>query len=84
MFLAELRHLTQHFEFGTTLDEMLRDLLACEVRDIRIQGWLLAEPELTLKRALDLALAIEAADKYASGYRRRLVGRGQVAQQGWC
>ena len=59
MFLAELRHLSEHCEFGITLDEMLRDRLVCGVRDIRVQRWLLAEPKLTLKRVLDLALAIE-------------------------
>ena len=39
MFLAELRHLSEHCEFGITLDEMLRD--------IRIQRRLLVEPKLT-------------------------------------
>ena len=66
MFLAELRHLSEHCEFGITLDEMLRDRRVCGVRDIRIQRRLLAEPKLTLKRALNLALAIEAADNNAS------------------
>ena len=66
MFLAKLRRLSEHCEFGITLDEMLRDRLVCGVRDIRIQRRLLAEPKLTLKRALDLALAIEAADKDVS------------------
>ena len=66
MFLAELRHLSEHCEFGIKLDEMLRDRRACGVPDIRIQRGLLAEPKLTSKRALDLALAIEAADKDAS------------------
>ena len=37
----------------------------CGVRDIRIQRRYLAEPKLTLKRALDLAVAIEEADKDA-------------------
>jgi len=45
---------------------MLRDRFVCGVRDIRIQRRLLAEPKLMLKRALDLALVIEAADKDAS------------------
>ena len=49
---------------------MLRDRLVCGVRDIRIQRRLLAELKLTLKRALDLALAIEAADKDASGIQK--------------
>ena len=66
MFLAELRHLSEHCEDGITLDEMPRDRLGCGVRDIRIQRRLLAEPKLKLRRALDLSLAIEAADKDAS------------------
>ena len=45
MFLAELRHLTEHCESGATLDEMLRDRLVCGVHDIRIQRRLLAEPK---------------------------------------
>ena len=36
MFLAELKHLTEHCGFGTTLDEGLRDRLVSGVRDIRI------------------------------------------------
>ena len=45
---------------------MLRDRFVCGVHDIRIQRGLLAEPKLTLKRALDLALAIEAVDRVSS------------------
>lgn len=60
-FLAELRQLTEYCEFGAALDR-----LVCGVKDIKIQGRLLAEPKLTLQRALDLALAIEATEKDAS------------------
>ena len=51
--------------------EMLRDRLVCGVRDISIQRRLLAEPKLTLKRSLDLALAIEAAEKDVSEIQKR-------------
>lgn len=37
MLVIELRHLSEHCEFGITLHEMLRDRLVCGVRDIRIQ-----------------------------------------------
>ena len=37
MFLAELRHLSEHCEFEITSDEILRDRLVCGVCDIRIQ-----------------------------------------------
>ena len=76
MFLAELRHLTEHCEFGATLEEKLRDRLVCGVHDIRIQRRLLAEPKLTLKRALDLALATEAADKDASEIQKGNLSKG--------
>ena len=45
MFLAELSYLSEHCEFGITLDEMFRDRLVCGVRDIRIQRRLLAVPK---------------------------------------
>ena len=35
----------------------------CGARDNKIQRRLLAEPKLTLKRALDLAIAIETSEK---------------------
>jgi len=42
---------------------MLRDRLVCGVNDSRIQRRLLAELELTFKKAYELAQAIEMADK---------------------
>ena len=50
---------------------MRRDQLVCGVHNIRIQRRLLAGPKLTLKPALDLALAIEAADKDSSEIHKR-------------
>ncbi len=53
-FMAELRTLSEHCEFGVSLDEMLRDRLVCGVNEDRIQRRLLAEPVLDLKKALKL------------------------------
>ena len=65
VFVAELRRLSEDCEFGTTLDERLRDRLVCGVRDDKIQRRLLAEPKLSLKRALELGIAAETAVKDA-------------------
>lgn len=65
MYLAELKRLSENCEFGANLDEMLRDRIVCGTRDSKIQRRLLAEPKLTLKRALDLAVAIETSEKDA-------------------
>ena len=54
-FVAELRQLSEHCEFGTTLEDMIRDRLVCGVANSSIQRRLLAEQSLTLKQAHDLA-----------------------------
>ena len=44
---------------------MLRDRLVCGVRDKRLQQRLLAEPDLSYKKAMELATAAEAAQRNA-------------------
>ena len=60
-FMAELCALSEHCEFGSSLDEMLRDRLVCGVNEDRIQRLLLAEPTLDLKRTLEIADGMETA-----------------------
>ena len=62
-YVAALRSLAEFCEFKETLNDMLRDRLVCGVNDERIQRRLLAEPTLTFDKALQLAQAIETADK---------------------
>ena len=47
----------------TRLEKMLRDRLVCGVNDERIQRRLLAESQLEFKKAIELATAMETADK---------------------
>jgi len=54
-FVAELRRLSEHCRYGDTLDDMLRDQLVCGIADTQLQRQLLAEPELTFKKVLELA-----------------------------
>lgn len=42
---------------------MLRDRLVCGIANVHMQKRLLAEPNLTLKKAVELALGMEAAVK---------------------
>ena len=62
-YISELRKLSEHCDFGATLNDMLRDRLVCGVNDQRIQRRLLAEKDLTFDTAKQLALAVEVADK---------------------
>ena len=63
-YLAELRRLTEHCNYGDTLDKMLRDRLIWGINDAGIQKKLLQENDpLTLARALKVAKGAETADK---------------------
>ena len=50
-FVARLRQLTEHCDYGSTLEEMLRDKFVCGISDERLQRRLLAEPSLTFDKA---------------------------------
>ena len=55
-YVAELLHLSEHCNFGTSLNEMLCDRIVCGIEDQKIQQRLLAEPDLTFDKAFELAL----------------------------
>ncbi|CAI5780662.1 Hypothetical predicted protein [Podarcis lilfordi] len=50
-----------HCEFRD-LDDALMDRIVCGVRDIHLQRRLLAKPDLTLQKAIEEAVASEAAE----------------------
>ena len=54
-YVAVLRKLSEHCNYGETLPEMLRDRLVCGINNEKIQRRLLAEPDLTLKKAEEIA-----------------------------
>ena len=60
-YVAASCKLSGHCNYGETLLEMLRDRLVCSVNNEKIQQRLLAELDLTLKKAEEIALAIELA-----------------------
>ena len=64
-FIAELRHLTRYCEFGESLKDMLRDRLVCGIDNGPMQRRLLAEPALSLDKAVEIALAMESAERNA-------------------
>ena len=64
-YLSELRSLAEHCNYQNNLDDMLRDRLVCGIENKSIQKRLLAEAALTLKKATELALAMETAEANA-------------------
>ncbi|XP_057298423.1 uncharacterized protein K02A2.6-like [Hydractinia symbiolongicarpus] len=64
-YLAVLRRLSEHCEYGETLDDMLRDRLVCGIKEEKIQQKLLSEKDLTLAKALRIACSMESAASYS-------------------
>ncbi|XP_075534895.1 uncharacterized protein LOC142586139 [Dermacentor variabilis] len=63
-YVAELRKLSQTCQFGASLDEALRDRFVCGLLREDVQRVLFTEGDtLTFSRAVDRALAMEAARK---------------------
>ena len=62
-YVTSLRQLAEYCEYGTFLEDMLRDRIVCGINDAQIQRRLLGEAGLTLTRAFEIALAMESATK---------------------
>ena len=65
-FIANLRKLSEHCNYGDVLNDMLRDRLVCGCKDRRLQSKLLSETDLTFDKALKLAKAYETAQREAN------------------
>ncbi len=64
-FVAELRQFSEHCEFGTVLEDMLRDRLVCGINDDVIQCRLLGEATLSFTKAMEIAQGMESAALHA-------------------
>ena len=62
-YVTELKHLSEHCDFGVTWEDMIRDRLVCSVRSLKIQQRLLAKTELNFDRALKIVSAMERAKR---------------------
>lgn len=65
-FLAAIKRLSEHCNFGDNLMTSLRDRFVCGVKDEAIQKRLLQEQGLTLDKATALAFAMETAHRDAA------------------
>ena len=54
-YVAELRALGEYCDFGSTIEDMIRDRLVCGINDHGIQRRLLQESNLTYQSAYDIA-----------------------------
>ncbi|CAC5381589.1 unnamed protein product [Mytilus coruscus] len=71
-YLANLRKLADTCQFNALLEEALRDRLVCGLYSKTIQRKLLSESELDLKKAFEIAVGIEAAEKETNEFRNEV------------
>ena len=62
-YVVELKRLSTYCDFGTFLEDALRDRLVCGLRSETIQKKLLAEEALTFDSAVKISTAMEMAEK---------------------
>ena len=65
-YMADLKKLAAHCNFGGNLNEALRDKLVCGLCNVQIQKRLLSETKLKYSKALEVAVAMETAIRDAS------------------
>ncbi|XP_048059455.1 uncharacterized protein K02A2.6-like [Megalobrama amblycephala] len=68
MFVAALKKLSEHCEFGDVLNDTIRDRLVCGLRSEAIQKRLLSESNLTLQKATEISVSMELAAKEAQQF----------------
>jgi len=61
-YVAELRQLATHCDFGEYLDQALRDCLVCGICHENMQKQLLSEANLTLSKVVKIACSIKVAE----------------------
>lgn len=71
-YMAELRRLAEHCYFGEGLSDALRDRLVCGLQHEGTQKRLLTEGDLTLARALEIAISMETAAKKCIGVAKEI------------
>ena len=74
-YVAELRKLAIHCQFGGYLDEALRDRFVCGLRSESVQKKLLTKADLSFQEAIRIAQASEQAEAMA----RQLQGQGSAS-----
>ena len=61
LYVTDLRLKAKTCEFGVLTDELIRDRIVCGIKSDQVRGRLLREPELSLKKAIDICHASEVS-----------------------
>jgi len=81
-YVAALRKLSIHCDFGTFLNDALRDRFVCGLKSEAMQKKLLVEAELTFTRAIEIAQGMESAARKAKELQSHSPAEAQGHGQG--
>ncbi|XP_028172425.1 uncharacterized protein K02A2.6-like isoform X2 [Ostrinia furnacalis] len=81
VYVSELKKLSRYCEFGTSLDENLRDQFACGIMSDVIRQRLFAEGKITFVKAVSVANSMEAAERDSAAVSRHNGGEGASASR---
>ncbi|XP_063391013.1 uncharacterized protein LOC134676552 [Cydia fagiglandana] len=79
-YLTELKKLSKHCEFDTSLEDNLRDQFTCGLKNDTIKQRLFAEKNIYYSKAVSLALSLEAAERDAATVERPSASESNVAR----
>ena len=77
-YVADVKKLATHCNFGANLNEVLRDKLVCGLRNVQIQKRLYSEAKLKYSKAFEIAVAMETAIRDASELQSELQSEPRV------
>ena len=77
-FVTELKKRSVGCEFETLRDSWIRDIIICRINDNRLRERLLREPELTLKKAVQLGHTAEETKKHVKELQKEIDGKNPV------
>ena len=73
-YIIELRKLAKTCNYGDKMKEMIRDRIVCGIKEVNIQRRLLSKGKgLTFEGAIEIALAMESAEKEAASIRQESI-----------
>ncbi|XP_025758532.1 uncharacterized protein K02A2.6-like [Oreochromis niloticus] len=81
-YVAVLKRLSEHYEFGAYLEDALRDRFVCGLKCETVQKRLLTEKDLTFRKAVDYAVSAETATREVQQLSGSLKVNAVLSQKG--
>ncbi|UYV78715.1 K02A2.6-like [Cordylochernes scorpioides] len=82
-FVTELKHLAQECEFENLTESLIRDRLIIGILDREVKRKLLEDPQLTLPRAISIAMISESTCSQVASLNEQKMIEKQIEKRNW-